>query len=183
LRSGAAPIAERRDDATLSYRHEPRRDRNGGCRNGRSDEREARSASEPRRPSLGARANQEDGPRRPRASPEERRSVIDPIVTFLGERFLPRAEAEEAAIYPKLTLAFSRDVTVLLLFHHHLIERQAAELAAADPRDGARLQELLYGLHALIESHLAREREAYLRLLFGGGAATSAPLEEEAAAA
>jgi len=118
----------------------------------------------------------------PGLPPEELRSVIDPIVTFPRERFLPRAEAEEAAIYPKLARAFSRDVTTLLLFHHRLIERQAAELAGADPREGARLQELLYGLHGLIESHLARERELYLRLLVLGDEATSAP-EEEAAAA
>lgn len=113
---------------------------------------------------------------------EERQSVVDPIVTFMYERFLPRADAEEAAIYPKLARAFSRNVTALLLFHHRLIERQAAELAAADPQDAARVQELLYGLHALIESHLAKERELYLRLLVLGGEATSAP-EEKAVAA
>lgn len=118
----------------------------------------------------------------PGLSPEERRSVITPIVIFMRERFLPRSNAEEAAIYPKLARAFSRDVTALLLFHHRLIERQAAELAAADPREGARLQELLYGLHGLVESHLAKERELYLRLLDLGGEATSAP-EEEAVAA
>jgi Hemerythrin HHE cation binding domain len=118
----------------------------------------------------------------PGLSFEERQSVVDPIVTVMHERFLPRADAEEAAIYPKLGRAFSRDVTTLLLFHHRLIERQAAELAAADPREGARLQELLYGLHGLIESHLARERELYLQLLVLGRAASSAP-EEEAAAA
>jgi hypothetical protein len=118
----------------------------------------------------------------PGIAPDDRRSVIAPIVTFMHERFLPRAEAEEAAIYPKLARAFSRDVTTLLLFHHRLIERQAAELAAADPREGARLQELLYRIHGLIASHLAREREIYLRLLVGGDEATSAH-EEEAAAA
>jgi hypothetical protein len=50
----------------------------------------------------------------PGLSPEERQSVVDPIVTFIRERFLPRADAEEAAIYPKLARAFSRDVTALL---------------------------------------------------------------------
>lgn len=101
----------------------------------------------------------------------------------MHERFLPRADAEEAAIYPKLARAFSRDVTVLLIFHHRMIEGQAAELAAANLRDGAKLQELLYGLHALIESHLAREQELYCRLLFCNGRATSAPPEEASAAA
>jgi hypothetical protein len=118
----------------------------------------------------------------PGLRPEERRNIIAPIIAFMREGFLPRAEAEEAAIYPKLGRAFSRDVTTLLLFHHRLIERQAAELAAADPREGPRLQELLYGLHGLIESHLAREQELYLRLLVLGREASSAP-EEEAAAA
>jgi len=118
----------------------------------------------------------------PGLSPKERQTVVDPTVTFMRERFLPRANAEEAVIYPKLARAFSRDVTALLLFHHRLIDRQAAELAAADPREGARLQELLYGLHGLIESHLGKEQEFYLRLLVLGGEASSAP-EEEAAAA
>jgi hypothetical protein len=118
----------------------------------------------------------------PGFAPDERRSVIAPIVTFMHERFLPRADAEEAAIYPKLGRAFSRDVTTLLLFHHRVIERQVAELAAADPREGARLQELLYGLHGLIESHLARERELYLQLLVVGREGSRAR-EEQAAAA
>src|SRR5215216_4647324 len=47
----------------------------------------------------------------PSLPPEERRDVVDPIVTFLRERFLPRADAEEAAIYPKLARAFSPAVT------------------------------------------------------------------------
>jgi hypothetical protein len=119
----------------------------------------------------------------PGLSPEERQSVIDPIVTFMRERLLPRADAEEAAIFPKLTRAFCCDVTDVLVFDHLVIEGQAAELAAADPRDGARLQELLYGLHALIRSHLEREQHLSLRLLFRGGAATSAPPGEASAAA
>jgi hypothetical protein len=98
-------------------------------------------------------------------SPEERRSAIETIVIFLRERFLRRTETEEAAIYPKLTRALSPDVTAPLVFDHLVIEAQTAELAAADSRDGARLQELLYGIRALIESHLERERHLYLRLL------------------
>jgi hypothetical protein len=119
----------------------------------------------------------------PALRPEERRSVTAPIVTFMRERFLPRADAEEAAIHPKLDRAFSRDVTAALVFDHLMIEGHTAELAAADSRDGARLQELLYGLHALIKSHLAREQDVYVRLLFRGGGATGAPPEEASAAA
>jgi hypothetical protein len=119
----------------------------------------------------------------PGLSFEERQSVVAPIVTFMYERFLPRADAEEAAIYPKLARAFSRDVTAVLLFHHRNIEGQAAELEASDVRDGPKLQELLYGLHTLIESHLGREQELYVRLLLGSGRATSARSEEASAAA
>lgn len=101
----------------------------------------------------------------PGLPPEERRGLTGPIVTFLRERFLPRADAEEAAIYPKIARTFSPDVTAPLVFDHLMIEGQAAALAAADPQDAARLQELLYGLRALIESHVAREQDVYVRLL------------------
>jgi hypothetical protein len=115
----------------------------------------------------------------PSLPPEERRDVVDPIVTFLRKRFLPRTDAEEAAIYPKLARAFSPAVTAPLIFDHLLIEGQAAELATADPRDGASLQELLCALRALIESHLAREQYLYLRLL--GRLVMEGDLEDRAA--
>jgi iron-sulfur cluster repair protein YtfE (RIC family) len=38
-------------------------------------------------------------------------------------------------------------------------------LAETDPGDIARLQELLYGLHALITVHFEKEEEIYLPLL------------------
>ena len=57
-------------------------------------------------------------------------------------------------------------IAPIVTFLQERLEGQVAELAAADPRDWARLQELLYALRALIESHLTREHDLYLRLLF-----------------
>lgn len=45
------------------------------------------------------------------------------------------------------------------------IAERIAALADADRSDTARLQELLYGLHALITVHFRKEEEVYLPLL------------------
>ncbi len=56
------------------------------------------------------------------------------------------------------------------MIHDHVaIRARIAQLEQADPRDLARLQELLYGLYALISVHFAKEEELYLPLLGQAG--------------
>jgi iron-sulfur cluster repair protein YtfE (RIC family) len=97
---------------------------------------------------------------------EERRTVVGRVLEFLRGTLMPHAEWEEQILYtvvgellgdPKATATMSRDYVA--------IGRLIEALAETDPEDVARLQELLYGLHALITVHFEKEEEIYLPLL------------------
>jgi iron-sulfur cluster repair protein YtfE (RIC family) len=97
---------------------------------------------------------------------EEREAVVGRVLEFLRTTLVPHAEWEEQVLYiavgellgdVKATATMSRD--------HVAIGRMIEALAEADLNDVARLQELLYGLHALITVHFEKEEEVYLPLL------------------
>lgn len=97
---------------------------------------------------------------------EEREALVGRILDFLRNTLLPHAEWEEQVLYaavgellgdPQATATMSRD--------HVAIGRMIEALADTRPDDIARLQELLYGLHALITVHFEKEEEIYLPLL------------------
>ena len=97
---------------------------------------------------------------------DERRAVVGRVLDFLRGTLVPHAEWEEQVLYaavgellgnPRATASMARD--------HIAIMRMIDALADTDPEDVARLQELLYGLHALITVHFEKEEEVYLPLL------------------
>ena len=97
---------------------------------------------------------------------EEREVVVGRVLDFLRDMLLPHAEWEEQVLYtavgellgdPQATATMSRD--------HVAIGRMIEALADTDSNDIGRLQELLYGLHALITVHFEKEEEIYLPLL------------------
>jgi iron-sulfur cluster repair protein YtfE (RIC family) len=97
---------------------------------------------------------------------EEREAVVGRVLDFLRKTLLPHAEWEEQVLYtavgellgdPRATATMSRD--------HVAIGRMIEALAEAGPAEVTRLQELLYGLHALIVVHFEKEEEVYLPLL------------------
>jgi iron-sulfur cluster repair protein YtfE (RIC family) len=97
---------------------------------------------------------------------EERNALVGRILEYLRKTLVPHAEWEEHVLYtavgellgdPRATETMARD--------HVAIARMIEALAEADPGDVARLQELLYGLHALIKVHFEKEEEIYLPLL------------------
>jgi hypothetical protein len=102
----------------------------------------------------------------PALSAAQRERMIEAVVAFLRERLLPRAAAEEAAIYPKIARTVSPDVAALLRSDHQVIETRTAELATADPRDAPAVQEILEALHANIAAHLESEQRVYVQMLF-----------------
>ena len=55
-----------------------------------------------------------------------------------------------------------------MVYDHLAIRERIADLSDADAGDLARLQELLYGLHALIRVHFRKEEELYLPLVDEG---------------
>jgi iron-sulfur cluster repair protein YtfE (RIC family) len=97
---------------------------------------------------------------------EEREALVGRVLEFLRKTLVPHAEWEEQVLYtavgellgdPRATASMSRD--------HVAIGRMIEALAETDLGDVARLQELLYGLHALITVHFEKEEEIYLPLL------------------
>ena len=102
----------------------------------------------------------------PRLSVEEREAVVKRIVDFLHGTLVPHAEAEERFLYPEVArLLGHADATAPMTHDHVAIRALGDALAEADPADAATLQELLYGLHALITVHFHKEEDIYLPLL------------------
>ncbi|HET7857331.1 MAG TPA: hemerythrin domain-containing protein [Gaiellaceae bacterium] len=96
----------------------------------------------------------------PRLVPAERTVLIEKLVGFLRHELLPHAQAEEHVFYPEVAkLVGASEVILPMLHDHRAIRERVVELEASDPRDPDRLQELLYGLAALISVHFEKEEE------------------------
>jgi iron-sulfur cluster repair protein YtfE (RIC family) len=99
-------------------------------------------------------------------SPAERGDVVGRILEFLRTTLVPHAEWEEQILYAAVgKLLGSAVATATMARDHYAIRRMIDALAEADTADVTRLQELLYGLHALIVIHFEKEEEVYLPLL------------------
>lgn len=96
----------------------------------------------------------------------ERAARIGRILEFLRRVLLPHAHAEEEFLYPRVAemLGDSR-ATGTMLREHVAIHGGIESLAATDPGDTLALQELLFGLYALIRAHFDNEEDVYLPLL------------------
>ncbi len=102
----------------------------------------------------------------PFVSPDERKAIVERILSFLRGTLLPHADAEERVLYPEWEqLVGSPDAAAPMIHDHRAILARADELARADPADLDRLQELLYGLYALISVHFGKEEEIQLPAL------------------
>lgn len=96
------------------------------------------------------------------------------IYNFLAHHLLAHARAEEAALYPVVQQALgSADATRTMSRDHaeirsYIEELEALKDAPAQPlsgSDAASLRRVLYGLHALLKLHFAKEEEVYLPIL------------------
>lgn len=102
----------------------------------------------------------------PMLSPEETRELIDRIVSFLQGPFAAYGESETRALYPHLErLLHDRHALAGMSFDLEAIARFADALALANVHDTPTLQQLLYGVHALITVHFRKEDELSLPLL------------------
>jgi iron-sulfur cluster repair protein YtfE (RIC family) len=102
----------------------------------------------------------------PRLVPAEREVLIHRLVRFLREELLPHAQAEERVFYPEVAaLLGAPEATAPMLHDHRAIRERIVELEGCDPRDPERIQELVYGLYALISVHFEKEEDLYLTLL------------------
>lgn len=107
----------------------------------------------------------------PHLSPQERTLLKTRILDFLEGELGPHAAAEERRLYPEVgRLLGHHEATATMSYDHLAIRGRTRELAETPVEATDRLQELLYGLFALIETHFRKEEEVYLPFLERHGA-------------
>lgn len=106
---------------------------------------------------------------------EETQRAIDEAYGFLVSHLIPHAQAEDAALYPVVGRVMGApEATATMRRDHVEVGRLTADLGASRARLAAGiadetvlrdLRRALYGLHALVTVHFAKEEEVYLPLL------------------
>jgi iron-sulfur cluster repair protein YtfE (RIC family) len=95
--------------------------------------------------------------------PAEREALIGRVVGFLRGTLIPHAKAEEDVLYPAWAdLIGFGDAAVPMVHDHDAIVAMIERLERADVRDVDTLQELLYGLYALVTAHFRKEEDIQL---------------------
>ena len=99
----------------------------------------------------------------PALSEAERDALRHRVVAFLRGTLIPHAQAEEEILYPAWAqLVGFADAAVPMIHDHEAIVDRVERLESAAPADVDALQELLYGLHALILVHFGKEEDLQL---------------------
>ena len=94
---------------------------------------------------------------------EEREALVGRIVEFLRGTLVPHAKAEEEVLYPDWAkLVGFEGAAVPMVHDHEAIVARIERLEQTDIDDVDTLQELLYGLHALISVHFRKEEDIQL---------------------
>ncbi len=102
----------------------------------------------------------------PRLDSGERMVLIADLMAFLHEEIEPHMRVDEEVLYPTATGRLGSPLATAGLAYDHLaIRGWIAKLAEAEDEDVPLLQELLYGLDALIRVHLWKEDELLVRPL------------------
>jgi hemerythrin-like domain-containing protein len=111
-----------------------------------------------------------------RAPLEALRTLVDDSYRFLDEHLIPHARTEERFLYPavnravgaaEMTATMERDHVEVIALTERLSELRArlAEAGELDDDLALALRRVLYGLHALVKVHFAKEEEVYLPIL------------------
>lgn len=103
---------------------------------------------------------------------------LDDILAFLADHLLVHAQAEEQVLYPAVAEVMGAPGTTATMRRDHVAIHQmisdlqalrrhldSAHLTPTDERD---LRRLLYGLHAVVQVHFAKEEEVFLPALDAG---------------
>ena len=102
----------------------------------------------------------------PELSAGERMVLIADLMAFLHEEVVPHMRIDEEVLYPTAGGRMGSPLATAGLAYDHLaIRAWIAKLAEAEDEDVDILQELLYGLDALIRVHLWKEDELLVRPL------------------
>lgn len=99
----------------------------------------------------------------PRLSEDERSALVGRILEFLRGTLVPHAKAEEAVLYPEWAkLVGFEGAAVPMIHDHDAIVARIERLERTDAADVDTVQELLYGLYALISVHFRKEEDIQL---------------------
>jgi iron-sulfur cluster repair protein YtfE (RIC family) len=106
----------------------------------------------------------------PDAPLEQIRDGINEVYEFLAYHLIPHAQAEEAALYPAVQKALGSVESTRTMSRDHVeVVGYTEELGRLEqdlsPRSFKALQRVLYGVHALVKVHFAKEEEVYLPIL------------------
>jgi Hemerythrin HHE cation binding domain len=90
-------------------------------------------------------------------------ALLADLVAYLQEKIEPHTHVDEQVLYPYAAQRLGSPLATAAMAYDHLaIRAWIAKIAEADEEDVATLQELLYGLDALIRVHLWKEDELML---------------------
>jgi hemerythrin-like domain-containing protein len=104
--------------------------------------------------------------RLPELSRPERNLEIGAVLAYLRKHVEPHTKLDERLLYPAVAERLGDPLVAATMNYDHLAIRDwIAKLADADLQDTDLLQELLYGLTALISVHVWKENELFLRSL------------------
>lgn len=99
----------------------------------------------------------------PGLSIEDREALLRRIVDFLRGTLIPHANAEEDVLYPAWAKLVGFDQAAVPMVHdHQAIVARIERLEHTEPADTSAVQELLYGLYALIDVHFRKEEDLQL---------------------
>lgn len=102
----------------------------------------------------------------PELDAASRLALVADLVAFLQEKVEPHTHVDEQVLYPRAAERMGSPLATAAMAYDHLaIRAWIAKLTEADAEDVATLQELLYGLDALIRVHLWKEDELMVRPL------------------
>ncbi len=105
----------------------------------------------------------------PSLSQDERRTAHRRIVRYLRKEVAPHTQLDERLLYPEAARVLGDPlVAASMNYDHQAIRQWIDDIAAADVADTARVQELLYGLDAIIRVHIWKENELFLTPLERG---------------
>jgi hemerythrin-like domain-containing protein len=102
----------------------------------------------------------------PMLKTEARKDIQQHLLRLLREHVSPHTWVDERVLYPEVTERLGDPlVTVSMNYDHQAIRSWIDDLAEVDVRNVGRVQQLLYGLYALIKVHTWKEDELYLAAL------------------
>lgn len=105
-------------------------------------------------------------------APTEVAAAVGSCLAFLEHHLVPHALAEDEVLYPVVgRLLGDERATATMRRDHVEVGRLTAELAAVagridtEPDSVGDVERLLFGLHAIVRLHFAKEEEVYIPML------------------